>query len=200
MLSLLCIHVVKCVGTLHGLIKSVCDNQSSIKVSVNVLWEDRFIHKEAFSSMMFSSALTDKLSCLFIGRLRRRMWKNHSAIPQKRLGGNGLSSGGGDGEWKINLNCGWTIWPKIVCLSIFAVTVLHHGAKMKRILYQFMILAFFSILALRCNLSCKKKKCHLGCFFCLFCVNQTTFSLFWGCKWRQKLSKTPLIYYINRWF
>ena len=52
---------------------------------------------------MVSCALTDRLPCPFICRLGGRMWKDHSAIPQKRLGGNSLSSGGGDGEWQQHL-------------------------------------------------------------------------------------------------
>lgn len=47
-----------------------------------------------------SSAQTDRCLCLFICRFRGGMWKDHSAIPQEGLGGNRLSSGGGDGEWK----------------------------------------------------------------------------------------------------
>lgn len=41
---------------------------------------------------------------LFISRFRRRMWKDHSAVPQERLGGYSLSPGCGNGEYLQNVN------------------------------------------------------------------------------------------------
>lgn len=130
----------------HGLIKSVCDNQSSVKVFVNALWEDRFIHKEGFSSMMFSSALTDSHVSLLAGsgegcgkiiqRFPKKDWEG-TAFPQGVEMVSEKSTWTGDGQYDQ-----YEIEITFVCLSIFAVTVLHHGTKMKRILYQFMILPF----------------------------------------------------------
>lgn len=48
---------------------------------------------------MLFSALTDWTSCPYTCRLWWRMWEDHSAIPQNRLGGDSLSSRGGDGKW-----------------------------------------------------------------------------------------------------
>lgn len=54
---------------------------------------------EVLQAMIILVISTDRSLCLFICRFRGGMWKDHSAIPQEGLGGNGLPSGGGNGEW-----------------------------------------------------------------------------------------------------
>lgn len=54
---------------------------------------------EMFFFFYCGNSLTNKSPCLCICRFRGGMRKNYSAIPQKGLGWNCISSGGGDGKW-----------------------------------------------------------------------------------------------------
>lgn len=47
---------------------------------------------------------------VFVYRYRRGMWEDHSAIPQERLGGDSLSSGGRDGKSNITNEPDWFTW------------------------------------------------------------------------------------------
>lgn len=51
------------------------------------------------SDVVFCADWLDLMSLMSPCRLWWRMWEDHSAIPQNRLGGDSLSSRGGDGKW-----------------------------------------------------------------------------------------------------